>query len=70
MRITFIRLMPSRSWRSSVVYHMFDEILKTDVYALSDAEKIDVDIDGFHEVMRRLSQKYRFLYGRRKIDVS
>ncbi len=53
-----------------VVYHEFGEIYRTDIYRLSAAEEINIDIDGFHEVMRRLSEKYHFIYRRWKIDGS
>lgn len=53
-----------------IVYHRFGEVLKNDVYRLSDEGKIDIDEDGFHEVMQRLSQEYHFFYRRMKIDGS
>ena len=47
-----------------LVYHRFKEIYSTIIYALSDAGKIDIDREGFHETMCRLSQEYRFVYRR------
>ncbi len=47
-----------------LVYHRFKEIYSTKIYALSDAGKIDIDREGFHETMCRLSQEYRFVYRR------
>lgn len=54
--------------RPDVVYHRFKEIYQTDIYELSDAGEIDIDLDGFHETMRRLSREYGFVYERRKRD--
>ena len=53
-----------------VVYHRFKEIFKTDVFQLSDEGKINIDEDGFHEVMRRLSREFRFQYRRVKTNGS
>ena len=53
-----------------MVYHRFKEIYKTDIYRLSDEGKIDIDVDGFHEVMCRLSKDLHFLYRRVRIDGS
>ena len=48
------------------VYHRFKEILQKDVYALAWDGLIDIDIDGYHEAMKRLSKELRFGYERRK----
>lgn len=44
------------------VYNRFKEIYRTDIYQLSAKGEIDIDRDGFHEVMSRLSQEFRFHY--------
>lgn len=49
-----------------MVYHMFKEIYENDIRALAWDELIDIDLDGFHETMRRLSMKLRFKYERYK----
>ena len=49
-------------------YRRFDEIYKTEIYALSAAEKIDIDADGFHETIARLSKEYMFFYERVRLN--
>lgn len=48
------------------VYHRFKEIEKTDVFRLKWYGEIDPDLDGFHEVMVRLSKEVGIEYERRK----
>jgi len=50
-----------------VAYSRFDEILKTDVYALAFDGKIDMTMDGYHEVMKRISKEYGFVYERKRL---
>lgn len=47
-----------------VVYHRFKEIYNGEILELSFDGKINIDIDGFHETMRRISQEYHFHYER------
>lgn len=54
----------------NLVYHRFKEIYRTEILALSDAGKIDIDKDGFHETMRCLSREYRFVYRRVAVNGS
>ena len=54
----------------NLVYHRFREIYRTEILALSDAGKIDIDKDGFHATMRRLSREYRFVYRRVAVNGS
>lgn len=49
-----------------VVYHMFKRIYANDVRALAWDGLIDMDLDGYHETMKRLSRELRFEYGRYK----
>lgn len=49
-----------------MVYHMFEAIYTKDIRALAWDGLIDIDLDGFHETMRRLSRELRFEYGRYK----
>ena len=51
-----------------VVYPMFGEIYDNDARALAWDELIDMDLDGFHESMKRLSRKLRFKYERHKTE--
>ena len=44
----------------------FDEIYQKDIYQMSFDELIDIDEDGYHEVMKILSKKYGFVYNREK----
>lgn len=53
---------------AEIAYHRFKEIYKTDVYALSAAGEIDIDRDGFHEAMKRLSKEYGFSYERVRLN--
>lgn len=49
-------------------YHRFREIYTSDIYELSWDGLIDIDEDGYHETMKRLSEEYHFLYARRKLN--
>lgn len=51
-----------------MVYHMFKRIYTNDVRALAWDELIDIDLDGYHETMKRLSRELRFEYERYKKD--
>lgn len=51
-----------------VVYHRFKEIFDLEVMKLSFDEEINIDMDGFHEAMRRISMEYGFFYERMKFD--
>lgn len=46
------------------VYHRFDEIFGKDVRGLAWDELIDIELDGYHETMKRLSRELRFEYER------
>ena len=48
----------------------FKEIYKKDVLFMSSENLIDIDTDGFHETMKRLSKELGFKYGRRKLHGS
>lgn len=52
------------------VYNAFKEIKKSDVLPLAEQGLIDMDVDGYHETMNILSQKYNFSYERRRKDGS
>lgn len=52
---------------SSVVYE-FRKILNNEVLELAFNGAIDYDSDGYHEVMKILSKKYKFEYTRSKIN--
>ncbi|MBQ9346595.1 MAG: hypothetical protein IJT94_04530 [Oscillibacter sp.] len=49
-------------------YNRFNQIEKTDVMALKWDNLIDPDMDGYHEVMKRLGQELSFDYERKKVD--
>lgn len=51
-------------------YHRFREIYKNDIYELSWNGLIDIDENGYHETMKRLSEEYHFLYARRLLNAS
>lgn len=51
-------------------YHRFREIYRNDIYDLSWNGLIDIDEDGYHETMKRLSKEYHFVYARRKLNGS
>lgn len=44
----------------------FDNIYQTDIYQMAFDGLIDIDEDGYHEVMKILSKKYSFVYERIK----
>lgn len=46
----------------------FDSIKKNDIYQMSYDGLIDIDEDGFHEVVKILSKRYKFDYERIKND--
>ena len=46
------------------VYHRFEEIHKTDVFELIWEQKINPDLDEYHEVMKILSKELSFDYER------
>ncbi len=48
------------------VYHRFKEIEDTKVFEMKWNEEIDPDLDGYHEVMKILSQELKFKYEREK----
>lgn len=48
------------------VYHRFREIEDTEVRALIFYGEIDPDMDGFHEVMKRISREMGFEYERKE----
>lgn len=48
------------------VYHRFKEIYKSKTLELAFNEMIDIDVDGHHETMKRLSEEMRFEYDRKK----
>lgn len=50
------------------VYHRFKEIEKTAVAQMKWDGLIDPDIDGFHEIMKILSQELKFFYAREKSE--
>lgn len=52
------------------IYNRFNEIEKTDIWELAWAGEIDVDADGYHEVMKRLSKEYGFKYERKELNGS
>jgi uncharacterized protein with gpF-like domain len=49
-------------------YNRFKEIYSTTVSELAWDEKIDMDLDGYHETMKILSKEFKFLYERRKLN--
>ena len=51
-----------------VVYHRFKEIFDKEVKKLAWFEEIDIDVDGFHETMKRLSKEVGIYYERRKTE--
>ena len=53
---------------SDEVYHRFQEIQKTEVFSMLWEQKIDPDLDGYHEVMKSISKELNFQYERRKKD--
>lgn len=44
----------------------FNNLYQTDIYQMAIDELIDIDEDGFHEVMKILSKRYSFAYERIK----
>lgn len=50
------------------VYHRFDEVYWSDAMQLAFEEKIDAELDAYHETMLRLSREYHFFYERRPIN--
>lgn len=48
------------------VYHRFNEIYSLDINELSRQGRINIDIDGYHETMKRLSEELGFDYERKK----
>lgn len=44
----------------------FNNLYQTDIYQMAIDELIDIDEDGFHEVMKTLSKRYNFIYERIK----
>ena len=48
-----------------VVYHEFLEYYKTAVAEKAYSGELDYEMDGYHETMIYLSQKYKFVYRRR-----
>lgn len=48
------------------VYYRFDRIYQTDVYRLAFGDQIDIDLDGYHETMKRLSMELGFEYERKE----
>ena len=51
-----------------LVYHRFDEVYWSDAMQLAFEEKIDAELDAYHETMLRLSEEYHFFYERRPIN--
>lgn len=49
-------------------YNVFKDIFKTDIYEMSMDGIIDIDVDGYHETMKIIAEKYRFNYFRRIKD--
>jgi len=47
-------------------YNKFKSIHKNEVYNMAFYEGLDLDEDGFHEVMKILSKEYHFEYHRRR----
>lgn len=52
------------------VYYQFRRIHDTDVLREAMERGLDMDMDGYHETMLRLSKKYSFFYERRRLDGS
>ena len=50
----------------NTVYNSFKEIERTTVLQMKWDGLIDSDLDGYHEVLKILSQKYNFVYERRR----
>jgi len=48
------------------VYHRFKEIYNKDILELSFSGLLDIDYDGYHETMIRLSKELKFDYDRKK----
>ena len=44
----------------------FKKVRNAEVWKLAYYEKIDMDIDGYHEIILRLADKYKFKYERTK----
>lgn len=51
-----------------IAYSRFRELYKTEIYKMAWDGEIDIDYDGFHEVMKRLSKEYGFFYERRQLN--
>lgn len=54
--------------RYDEVYDRFRAIYRNDIYALSWDGLIDIDMDGYHETMKRLSEELGIEYERTKKD--
>ena len=50
------------------IYNKFGELYKTEVWELAWDGEIDIDQDGYHEVMKRLSKEYGFAYKRERLN--
>lgn len=46
------------------MYHRFEKIRKTDVFELIWEQKINPDLDEYHETMKILSEELNFDYER------
>lgn len=49
-------------------YNKFGELYDNDILEMSFYGKIDIDQDGYHEVMKRLSKEYGFTYKRERLN--
>jgi len=52
-----------------VVYHEFGQLRYT-VWEHADQGIVDINFDEYHDTMQMLSEKYKFQYGRRRLNAS